>query len=79
MVSGQILEKMLQITNNMFLSEGVGLVALVAERKGDEVVGADPILVEEVSRLHEDSCQEEEASRNQVVVAFHREIHGLVA
>jgi len=63
----------------MFLSEGVGLVALVAERKGDEVVGEDPILVEEVSRLHEDSCQEEEASRNQVVVAFHREIHGLVA
>lgn len=60
-------------------SEEVGLVALVVERMVGEVVEEDPSLVEEVSRHHEVPCQEVEASRTQVVVAFLLEIHDLVA
>ena len=59
-------------------SEVVGLVALVAESLVDEVVEEDPSLVEEVSRHHEEPCQEEVASMIQVVVALLQGIRDLV-
>jgi len=67
------------IIHVMISSEVGGLVALVAERMVDEVEAEDPSLEEEVSRRHEEPCQEVEASRTQVEVAFHLEIRDPVA
>lgn len=70
---------MLSFKIHVMFSEVVGLVALVVERMVGEVVEEDPSLVEVVSRHHEEPCQEVEASRTQVVVAFLQEIRDLVA